>query len=82
MNDLVERSGSTQTYWVGGIGPTLFARNGGGDRFQTDGEIAFADLAPDCATREAPPEAQAPPPRIAAKNTAYGWLAALRRLLP
>ena len=82
MNDLVQAKRVDRTYWVGGMGPTLFARNGGGDRFQTDGEIAFADLAPDCATREAPPEAQAPPPRIAARNAAYGWVAALRRLLP
>ena len=51
----------------------LFVRNGGGDPFYADGEIAFADLAPDCATCEARPEAHAPPARIAAKNFDYGW---------
>jgi hypothetical protein len=82
INDLVEAKRVDKTYSVGGIGPTLFGRNGGGDPFYTDGEVAFADLAPGCETREAPPEAQAPPPQIAAKNIVYGWLAAGRRLLP
>ncbi len=82
INDLVEAKRVAKTYSVSGIGPTLFGRNGGGDPFYTDGEIAFAQLAPDCETRETPPEAQAPPPRIVAKNVVYRWLAALRPLMP
>ena len=82
IQDLVEAKRVDRTYSVSGIGPTLFGRNGGGDPFYTDGEIAFADLAPGCETREAPPETQATLPRIAAKNVVYGWLAAARRLLP
>jgi len=71
-----------RVYSVSGVGPTLFGRNGEGDPYYTDGDIAFADLSPGCETREGPVEAQAPPPRIAAKNAVYEWLAALRRLLP
>jgi hypothetical protein len=82
IHSLVDAGRVDKTYSVSGIGPTLFGRNGGGDPFYTDGEIAFADIAPECRTREAPPEAQAPPPRIAAKNVVYAWLAALRRFAP
>jgi hypothetical protein len=82
IHSLVDAKRVDKTYSVSGIGPTLFGRNGGGDPFYTDGEIAFADLAPGCTTREAPPERRAPPPRIAAKNAVFGWLTALRRVLP
>ena len=68
-----------KTYWVGGVGPTLFGRNGGGDPFFTDGEIAFADLAPDCATHEAAAEAEAPLPRISVGKAVFRWLAKVRR---
>ncbi len=82
IHDLVDAKRVTNTYSVSGVGPTLFGRNGGGDAFYTDGEIAFAELAPGCETREAPPAAQAPPPRIAAKNAVFSWLAGFwRRLL-
>ncbi len=81
IRDLVEAKRVSRTYWVSGVGPTLFGRNGGGDPFFTDGEIAFAELAPGCETNAAPTVAEAPPPRIAAKNVIFGWLAALRRLL-
>ena len=70
------------TYWVSGVGPTLFGRNGGGDPFFTDGEIAFAKLAPGCEAHEGTPVALAPPARIAAKNAVFSWLVALWRKLP
>ncbi len=82
IQDLIDAKRVAKTYSVSGVGPTLFGRNGGGDPFYTDGEIAFADLAPRCATREAPPEVRAPAPRIAVTNVVYGWLAAVRGLLP
>ena len=82
IQNLVDAKRVAKTYTVSGVGPTLFGRNGGGDPFFTDGEIAFAALAPDCATREAAPEADLPPPRIAAKNAVFEWLSRLRRLLP
>ena len=82
IDDLLDAKRVANTYWVSGVGPTLIGRNGGGDPFFTDGEIAFAELAPGCQPREAPPETHAPPPRVAVKNIVYRWLAALRGLLP
>lgn len=43
-------------YQVTGIGPTLNARNGGGDPYWTDGEIAIARLTPDAAKTDKPPQ--------------------------
>jgi hypothetical protein len=68
-------------YWVTGIGPTVFARNGGGDPYFTDGEIAVSRLSPGCQTVPVAPPTLAPPPAIAAKNTLFAWLKALWRLL-
>jgi hypothetical protein len=82
IHDLVQAKRVAKTYSVSGVGPTLFGRNGGGDPFTTDGEIAFADLAPGCKTHEGPVEAQAPPPRIAAKNAVFSWFDAMWRRLP
>ena len=67
-------------YWVTGVGATVFARNGGGDAYFTDGEIAVSRLSPGCQIVQAAPTL-APPPAVAAKNTAFGWLKALWRLL-
>ena len=76
LADLVQAKKVAATYWVSGVGPTLFGRNGGGDLFFTDGEIAFAKLAPGCEAQESAHAALAPPPRIAAKNAVFSWLAA------
>jgi hypothetical protein len=81
IETLVAAKRVATTYSVSGVGPTLFGRNGGGDPYYTDGDIAFADLTPGCEMRETPVESQAPPPRIVAKNAVYGWLAAVRGLL-
>jgi hypothetical protein len=68
-------------YWVSGVGPTVFARNGGGDPYFTDGEIAVSRLSPGCQAVPTAPPTLAPPPAVAAKNTAFGWLKALWRLI-
>lgn len=41
---------------ISGIGPTLIARNGGGDLYFTDGEVWVLQLVVDCHRRSAPPE--------------------------
>ncbi|MGO9356074.1 MAG: LssY C-terminal domain-containing protein [Xanthobacteraceae bacterium] len=48
-------------YDISGIGPTLMARNGGGDLYFTDGELWVLQLVEDCRRRDAPPELPATP---------------------
>jgi len=71
-----------EIYSVSGVGPTVFARNGGGDRYFTDGDIAFGKLVSGCESQEGAPRTLLEPPRIEAKNTLFGWLAALWRAWP
>ena len=68
------------SYSVSGVGPTVFARNGGGDPYFTDGEVAVERLAVGCQAVAAPPTLPAPP-AVAAKNRLFGWLKALWRAL-
>ncbi len=44
MSDLERAKKVEEIYSVSGVGPTLFSRNGGGDPYFTDGDIAFARL--------------------------------------
>lgn len=48
----LERVGMVESlYEIAGVGPTLAGRNGGGDRYFTDGEALVAVLAPECRER-------------------------------
>jgi len=80
-HDLAAAGMVEASYWVTGVGATVFARNGGGDPYFTDGEIAVSRLSPGCQAVQAAPPMLAPPPSVAAKNTAFGWLKALWRLI-
>jgi hypothetical protein len=82
MSDLAEAKKVEATYSVSGLGPTLFARNGGGDPYFTDGDIAFAKLVSGCSGQERAPATLVDPPRIEAKNALFSWLRALWRALP
>lgn len=65
-------------YQVTGIGETLWGRNGGGDRYFTDGELWVGAISPANERRAGPPEILSIPPTVAMKN----WLfAGLRPLL-
>jgi hypothetical protein len=79
-HDLAAAGMVAASYSVTGVGATVFARNGGGDPYFTDGEITVSRLAPGCQIVQAAPPL-APPPAVAAKNTAFGWLKAAWRLL-
>ena len=79
--DLASAGAVEASYSVSGVGPTVFARNGGGDPYFTDGEIAVERLAPDCQTLASAPPNLAPPTAIAVKNVAFSWLKALWRFL-
>jgi hypothetical protein len=79
----LEAAGKVEaTYWVGATGPTLFGRNGGGDPYFTDGEIAFSRLVEGCEAHQGAPVALPAPPRIAAKNAVFAWIVKLWRALP
>jgi hypothetical protein len=81
-SDLAQAEKVVTAYSVSGVGPTFFARNGGGDPYFTDGDIAFAKLVSGCESREGAPRALPPPPRIAAKNALFSWLRSMWRALP
>jgi hypothetical protein len=76
-SDLAKAGMVQSAYSVTGVGPTLLAFNGGGDRYFTDGEIAVSRLSPDCALQSTAPPTQAPPPAVAAKNRFFAWAKAL-----
>jgi hypothetical protein len=77
--DLAQGGHVAATYQISGVGPTLNGRNGGGDRYFTDGEVLVARLRPGCAADAAPPEALAPPVATQARTRVFGWIANLLR---
>ena len=80
--DLAQAGVAEDISQVSGIGPTIYARNGGGDYYFTDGEMSVVRLARDCkANQPAPIAASAPPLRYGVKNFAFGAMAALWRRL-
>jgi hypothetical protein len=81
MSDLARAKKVSELYSVSGVGPTVFARNGGGDPYFTDGDIAVATLVSGCQGEEGAPRTLMEPPRIEAKNALFGWLEQLWRML-
>jgi len=71
MHDLQEAGMVESFFRVSGIGPTLFGRNGEGDRYYTDGEIYVATLVVDGIRRTEPPVTIPPPPLIALKDQVW-----------
>ena len=74
MDDLDVAGWLARIFAVTGIGPTLNGRNGGGDRYFTDGELYVGMLA---SSRGAPRRAERlpDPTPIVIKNTLWSWLA-------
>ena len=58
-------------YQVSGVGPTLNGRNGGGDRYYTDGELDVGVLTPGNRVAARPPRHLAAPPAVALKDWAW-----------
>jgi hypothetical protein len=56
------------SYEVTGIGPTLWGRNGEGDRYTTDGEITIVRLVAKCEPRDAAPVRLESPAAVRIKN--------------
>jgi LssY C-terminus len=73
MDDLSASGHVREIYQVSGVGPTLFARNGGGDPYFTDGEIKIARLRPDCQSNAAPPAILPTTEEAARRVTLFGW---------
>jgi hypothetical protein len=54
-------TGLTRTHYeVSGVGPTILGRNGGGDRYFTDGEVVIETLSADCRTAPGQPATRLP----------------------
>jgi hypothetical protein len=68
MRDLREAGMVEAVFQISGIGPTLFGRNGGGDRYYTNGEIDMASLVVDGVKRTEPPAALPSPPLITLRD--------------
>ena len=58
-------------YEVSGVGPTLYGRNGEGDRYYTDGEIRMATLVVAGRPAPQPPTELPPPPFVSLKNAIW-----------
>ena len=71
MRDLGQAGMVEAFFQISGIGPTLFARNGEGDPYYTDGEIDVARLVVDGARRTTPPATLPPPALIALKDQVW-----------
>jgi hypothetical protein len=76
IGDLARTGQLTRVFSVTGIGPTLDGRNGGGDRYWTDGEIEVGTLATAAQAGHATAERLASPVPVQVKNTLWGWLGA------
>lgn len=62
----------TAKYQVTGIGPTLAARNGGGDMYFTDGEVWLMRLVVACQKRDGPAVTIPSPPATEIKDAIWG----------
>lgn len=64
-----------QIFQVTGIGPTLNGRNGGGDRYYSDGELRVGIIALNNQRQTDRPEELESPPLIQLKDSLWQWLA-------
>jgi hypothetical protein len=76
LDDLDAAGRLVRIFAVTGMGPTLDGRNGGGDRFFTDGELYVGVLtdAADSLPGTGRAERLASPPLVVLKDTLWSWL--------
>jgi hypothetical protein len=72
VRDLDAAGWLVERFFVTGVGPTFDGRNGGGDRYYTDGELAVGVLASAAAGRRA--VLLANPPAIVVKQQFWSWI--------
>jgi hypothetical protein len=78
--DELETAGMAEAkYQVTGIGPTLAARNGGGDLYFTDGEVWILRLVEACARRTVPATVMASPAATEVKDRIWQAVAGTLR---
>jgi len=76
LTDDLKKAHVVQTvYEVTGIGPTVNGRNGGGDRYYTDGDIKISVLVTGCNKHAASVAVLENPPLVAMKNLAWDTIA-------
>jgi len=75
-NSLTQAGMVEAMYEVAGVGPTLDGRNGEGNRYATDGELAMMVLVVGGQPRMTAPDVQPPPPLVAARNAIWQKLIA------
>jgi hypothetical protein len=76
--DLIAAEVLTEIYQLSGVGPTINGRNGGGDRYYTDGEIRVGVISPGAKPVPGPPRLADVPPLIQLKNGI--WAAVTKQL--
>lgn len=74
MHDLEAAGRLATLYDVTGVGPTLSGRNGGGDRYFTDGELTVGVLAAEAAVGNRPATVVESPMPVVIKNQLWSWL--------
>lgn len=77
LADLSRAGRLHQIYLVSGIGPTLRARNGGGDLFYTDGDIRVGVIVAGAAPADGEPEILPLPNAVTMKNVAWSRMKSL-----
>jgi hypothetical protein len=75
IQSLTEAKMVEATYQVSGVGPTVNGRNGGGDRYHTDGEIHVAVLSPGAKPVDGPPKVEAEPTLVLMKDQVWAAVA-------
>jgi hypothetical protein len=81
IGDLVEHGCLAELFQVTGVGATLLGRNGGGDRYSTDGELTVGVLAPGD-KKDRGPERLANPVAVRVKQQLWTAIRPLLRTLP
>ena len=71
--DLTGAGQIASVFEVTGVGVAL-RRNGGGDRYYTDGELKIAEISPENAIRHDPPDQPANPAIVDLKDNIVRWL--------
>ena len=81
MNDIRSHGQLVSLYQVTGIGSSFFGRNGGGDKYYTDGELSVGVLGHAGAVNPSAITQKDNPVAVTAKNTVWMWLKQLLKRL-